>query len=177
MTGFPTNIRPRWGHFIRSTCRFHTEQLASPTFKLHPPDNVRHLLHLFEGHFTLGFGDGRNKPDTQIELLTGAADEADQFLRGHQDTSRESLERLDRVAALIEGFESPYGLELLATVHWAATHEGAAKPDLESVRRVIDEWSPRKRKLMKAAHVQLAWNQTNRHGWLPKTQEADNPPG
>jgi hypothetical protein len=32
MTGFPTNIRPRWGHFIRSTYRFHTEQLASPTF-------------------------------------------------------------------------------------------------------------------------------------------------
>jgi hypothetical protein len=32
MAVFPTNIRPRWGHFIRSTCRFHTEQLASPTF-------------------------------------------------------------------------------------------------------------------------------------------------
>jgi hypothetical protein len=135
-------------------------------------DNVRHLLHLFEGHFTLGFGDDRNKPATQIQLLPGAADEADQFLQGHPDTSRESLERLDRVAALIEGFESPYGLELLATVHWAATHEGVAKPDLESVHRVIDEWNPRKRKLMKPNHVPLAWNQLKRHGWLTRGHDS-----
>ena len=29
------------------------------------------------------------------------------------------------VADLIAGFETPYGMELLATVHWIADHEGA----------------------------------------------------
>jgi hypothetical protein len=41
MTDFPTNIRPRWGHFIRSTCRLHTEQLASPTFNCTPKAVLR----------------------------------------------------------------------------------------------------------------------------------------
>ena len=81
-------------------------------------DNLRHLLHSFEGHFTMGFGDGRNKPDTQIELLPNSTEEATAYLKDHADQSLVSLGRLKRVAELIEGFESPYGMELLATVHW-----------------------------------------------------------
>src|SRR5262249_35138254 len=144
-------------------------------------DNLRHLLHRFEGHQTLGFGDGRNKPDTQIEILPGAIDEANNFLEAHSEESWESLGRLSRVKNLIEGFESPYGMELLATVHWAATREinkGAADPSrlasgggsadrmLTEVRRVIEDWSPRKRKLIKPEHVRVAWQQLKKLGWL-----------
>jgi hypothetical protein len=32
-------------------------------------DNLRHVLHQFEGHFLEGFGDGRNSPKTPIRLL------------------------------------------------------------------------------------------------------------
>jgi O-acetyl-ADP-ribose deacetylase (regulator of RNase III) len=129
-------------------------------------DNLRHLLHRFEGHFTLGFADGRNKPDTQIELLPGTMAEADQFLQGNAEQSRESLGRMERVAELIQGYESPYGIELLATVHWAAKHEKAAAGGLDSVRQVVAEWNPRKRKLMKPEHVELAWQQLTGRGWL-----------
>lgn len=140
-------------------------------------DNVRHLLHRFEGHLTLGFGDGKNQPDTHIEILPGATQEANEYLELHSEGSRESLARLGRVKELIEGFESPYGMELLATVHWAATRElkggagkegqGAGERGLAEVRRIIEEWSPRKRKLMKREHVQLAWQRLKQHGWLP----------
>src|SRR5271170_3582595 len=99
-------------------------------------DNLRHLLHRFEGHFTLGFGDGRNKPDTQIELLPQSAEEADEFLNRNAEQSRESLQRLKRVAELIEGFESPYGMELLATVHWAAHHERGKNGGLSAVKKI-----------------------------------------
>jgi O-acetyl-ADP-ribose deacetylase (regulator of RNase III) len=136
-------------------------------------DNVRHLLHRFEGHFTLGFADGRNEPDTQIQFLLGAVEEADHFLESNAEASRESLQRLVRVAEVIEGFESPYGMELLATVHWAATRElgrpnigNMCETDWVSLRRVIEEWSPRKRKLMKPEHIHLAWRQLTKHGWL-----------
>jgi O-acetyl-ADP-ribose deacetylase (regulator of RNase III) len=129
-------------------------------------DNLRHLLHRFEGHFTLGFADGRNKPDTQIELLPGATQEADEFLEGHAETSRESLRRMDRVADLIQGFESPYGMELLATVHWAATHDKASHAGLDGVRRTVEKWNPRKRKLMRPEHIELAWQQLTTRHWL-----------
>ena len=44
-------------------------------------DNLRHLLHRFEGHFTLGFADGRNKPDTEIALQPQAVEEAEGYLK------------------------------------------------------------------------------------------------
>ncbi|MDD9998304.1 MAG: hypothetical protein OXQ89_11225 [Rhodospirillaceae bacterium] len=34
-------------------------------------------------------------------------------------------ERFDRVADLVEGFETAYGLKLLSTVHWVYNVDGA----------------------------------------------------
>ena len=129
-------------------------------------DNLRHLLHRFEGHFTLGFADGRNKPDTQIDLLPGAIEEADAFLTASADQSAESLRRLRRVDALIEGFESPYGMELLSTVHWVCTKEGAE--DLAAAETAVRSWNVRKSKLMQPKHISLAWRRLTEGGWLEK---------
>lgn len=127
-------------------------------------DNLRHLLHRFEGHFTLGFADGRNKPDTEIALQPGAVEEAEAFLANQVDASQPSLQRLDRVARLIEGFESPYGMELLATVHWVAAHESAG--ELEAVIDGVHDWNPRKRKLMAQEHIALAYDRLREQQWV-----------
>ncbi len=37
------------------------------------------------------------------------------------------------MTSLVEGFESPFGLELLATVHWVMKHES-----VDSVPEVVD---------------------------------------
>jgi len=129
-------------------------------------DNLRHVLHRLEGHLILGFADGQNQPDTQIDLLPGSVEVADKFLNEQGDASAESLKRLERVEELIEGYESPYGMELLATVHWAALHESGADHGLERVRRVINEWNPRKAELMKPEHVELAWKRLSEKGWI-----------
>jgi O-acetyl-ADP-ribose deacetylase (regulator of RNase III) len=127
-------------------------------------DNLRHLLHRFEGHFTLGLADGRNKPETEIVLQPGAVQEAEKFLAEHADTSQPSLQRLDRVAHLVEGFESPYGMELLATVHWIATHDGAETMD--DVVAGVHHWNARKKKLMTREHIELAYERLEAHGWI-----------
>ena len=41
----------------------------------------------------------------------------------------ETQARFERVTDLVEGFESPFGLELLATVHWVATRLDAGSAD------------------------------------------------
>lgn len=128
-------------------------------------DNVRHLLHRFEGHFSLGFADGKNSPDTEIELLAPAVEEAEEFLNEHEEASAESLRRLERVARLIRGFESPYGLELLATVHWIHTHEKKGdSPD--QVKDFVRQWSSRKSKLLKSEHLELAYRRLEQFDWL-----------
>lgn len=127
-------------------------------------DNLRHLLHRFEGHFTRGFADGRNKPDTEITLQPGALQEAEAFLQTNADSSVPSLQRLNRVKKLVEGFESPYGMELLATVHWVASHDGAA--DLDEAVLGVHHWNARKRKLMTREHVELAYVRLKEQGWI-----------
>jgi O-acetyl-ADP-ribose deacetylase (regulator of RNase III) len=128
-------------------------------------DNLNKVLEAMEGHFVRGYGDSQ-KPDTPIELLPGAVAEADAFLADDAPAK----ERLGRVAALIEGFETPYGMELLATVHWVAHepspgHEAPARLADEAIERV-HAWNPRKRKLFRPEHVKTAWGRLAAEGWI-----------
>ena len=122
-------------------------------------ENLRHLLNHIEGHFISGFGDAEDRPDKQIELRLDAADRARNFLVDHPATR----ERFDRVGELIEGFETPFGMELLATVHWVASREGA-----EIVEIAIDRtyaWNERKR-MFRRAHLHKAWDMLRDRGWI-----------
>lgn len=128
-------------------------------------DNLRFVLHRMEGHFIYGFGDGaRNRPDTLIELQSEAVREADDFLKSANDPDTQaSLARLERVGELIEGFESPYGMELLATVHWLSRHEEAK--GAEELKEKVANWNARKKKVMKPHHIELAFDRLQSKGW------------
>ena len=75
-------------------------------------ENMRHALQRIDGHLISGYKDGNDAPDKQIELVPGAIEDAKAFLEGHPATRH----RMDKVSDLVEGFESSFGLELLATV-------------------------------------------------------------
>jgi O-acetyl-ADP-ribose deacetylase (regulator of RNase III) len=123
-------------------------------------DGLRHALHRMDGHFIRGVGDGVVESD--IEPLPEALAEADAFLgaHGHEDL----LARVQRLESLIDGFQSAYGMELLATVHWVATREGASSES--EALQAVQGWTERKRKLMNPAHVQVAWARLAEQGWL-----------
>ncbi len=122
-------------------------------------ENLRHVLNLIEGHFISGYGDAEDNPDKQIELRPDASEQAETFLRNHPSAHK----RFDRVTELIEGFETPFGMELLATVHWIAKREGA-RSDEDAIAKTY-AWNPRKR-MYKEAHIRLAWENLSRKGWL-----------
>ena len=121
--------------------------------------NLGPVLRLLEGHFISGYADGGDDPEKQLELLPGAADEAEAFLRNDHDTRS----RFDRVARLVDGFESPFGLELLASVHWLAVHEKALS--LQDVTARVYSWNQRKRKFL-PEQIELAWNVLRMQGWI-----------
>lgn len=123
-------------------------------------DTLRHVLNAMEGHFIRGVGDG--VVESEIEPDVDALSEADSFLHSIHD--RELNEHVQRVAALIDGFQSPYGMELLATVHWVATREHSQGP--EDAAKAIANWSYRKRRLMQPTHVAAAWERLADDGWL-----------
>ncbi|MEZ9558797.1 hypothetical protein AB4245_02030 [Vibrio splendidus] len=125
-------------------------------------DVLRHVLDKVEGHFISGYADGLNKPETPIKLKGDAVTEALNYLEQHTETKQ----RFDKVAKLIEGFESQNGMELLSTVHWVATQEYGDKVlTSEDVINGVHGWSARKAN-MKSAHILAAWNRLREQGWL-----------
>lgn len=103
-------------------------------------ENLRHVLHAIEGYLISDYADGGDAPDKPLTLVPGAVADASNFLAQHPDTR----ECFNKVAALVDGFESSFGLELLSTVHWVMKHESVTTLD-DVVERVY-AWSPRKRR-------------------------------
>lgn len=123
--------------------------------------NLRQVLIRLEKHYTLGYGDGKDSPTTPIELLPGAVEEAEKFLREDKAT----LHRMDRVAALLEGFEDPYGLELLSSVHWVMRQKPEARDDIEAAVEAVQKWNARKHRVLKAEHLVKAWQRLKEQKW------------
>jgi O-acetyl-ADP-ribose deacetylase (regulator of RNase III) len=122
-------------------------------------ERLRHVLTHIEGHFISGYGDAEDDPEKQIELSIEASERAEAFLQSHPKTHA----RFDRVVDLIQGFETPYGMELLATVHWVAKNEGAKNP--ENAIAKVYSWNERKR-MFREPHIQIAWDVLNEKGWI-----------
>ncbi len=134
-------------------------------------ETIHHVLQRIEGHFVRGYGD--RSGEASIRLLPEAVDSAKTFLERHPEVRP----RVERVAELIEGFETPYGLELLSTVHWLAREDPSAATDSEIAVRGVQSWSQRKRHLFKRHHIETAWSQLSREGWIgggtPASRAAD----
>jgi O-acetyl-ADP-ribose deacetylase (regulator of RNase III) len=130
--------------------------------------NLRQVLIRLETHYTRGYGDGKDKPTTQIHLLRGAVEEASAFLR--EDC--EALARIDRVARLIDGFEDPFGLELLSSLHWVVREDPEARHNPEVAISAVQAWSPRKKQQLKREHLLRAWERLQEQGWIQPPYDA-----
>lgn len=132
-------------------------------------ENIRHVLHAVEGHYLEGYRDGGDDPEKRLSLVTGAVEDAQKVLAEKDETRA----RLDRVGSLVDGFESPTGLELLATVHWLLTHEGI-RGRTSLVEGVI-EWSPGKRKFTER-QILIAEQVLKDRGWVPSEAPEEGRP-
>lgn len=112
-------------------------------------DNLNFVLQTLEGHYIRGAGDGSRKKDVQVYLLPNASTEATGFLEGQE----ESLERLERVSDIIMGFETPYGMELLSTVHWVIKESPEISRSSEDVIKAVHDWNEHKRTTFKENHI------------------------
>lgn len=124
-------------------------------------EELRHALNRMEGHFIRGLGDG--VVDAEIEPMDEALAEAEEFVResGHAALAQ----HVERVADLIDGFQSPYGMELLATVHWVATREPNITTPEQAIR-AVHAWNARKQKIMQPGHILAAWKRLVEQRWI-----------
>lgn len=126
--------------------------------------NLNHVLQHIDGHYINGYGD--RTTESRLSLLEGASESAHKIL----DTDPDTRGRLDRVAALIEGFETPYGMELLSTVHWLAVHEIPNAISAQGAVTGFANWNDRKAQIFKPKHIEKAWSRLLEQGWLTNHQ-------
>ncbi|PTQ87358.1 macro domain-containing protein [Agitococcus lubricus] len=121
--------------------------------------NLRHVLNAIEGHFISGYADGGDAPEKELRLVPGAVEDAQAFLIQHPATRA----RFEKVSQLVEGFESPQGLELLATVHWLSKHEQAK--NTEELVQKVHSWNARK-KMFTPRQIAIAEQVLKKQDWM-----------
>jgi len=124
-------------------------------------ENLRHVLSAVEGHFVTGYADGGDAPNKVLNLVPGVLEDAKAFLEPKVDIRR----RMEKVSDLVEGFESPFGLELLSTVHWVAKKDGVKTTD-----EIVDKthaWSDRKKRFTHR-QIGIAIEVLSSKGWIER---------
>ena len=122
-------------------------------------DNLRHVLNTIEGYFISGYEDGGDAPTKQLKLIPKAVEDAKNYLINKKNTN----ENFVKVAKLVDGFETPFGLELLSTVHWVVKNENAS--NLEEVISKIYNWNERKKQFSRK-QIQIALDTLVKNDWL-----------
>ena len=125
-------------------------------------ERLRHLLNGLDGsylHSAKRLSDAG--PFDLIWFDDSRRAKVDEFL--HSEKARTYLPPLEATTKLIDGYESPLGMELLSTVDWLI-HQGGYPDDLQSIREGIAKWpggkgsAQRKQKLFDDRLLQLALN-------------------
>jgi O-acetyl-ADP-ribose deacetylase (regulator of RNase III) len=123
-------------------------------------ENLNFVLQHIEGHFIRGYGDRSSK--ASIRLLPSAVEKAESFLKKIPDAHN----RLERVEKLIDGFETPYGMELLSSVHWVCTEKKNPAQNVDEAAEKIFNWNDHKRKTFKRSHIVKSWDRFHEQKWL-----------
>lgn len=135
-------------------------------------EGLSHMLDALEGHHLTEVGDrsARVTEFAPINLMPESADAARQVVEADPDAAS----HVARLLSLVDGFETPNSLELLATVHFAAVQPPPTGEPPALADRVAG-WSLRKARLFTEAHVRVAAARLSEHRLLPAEPPCDAP--
>ena len=114
--------------------------------------NLSFVLQRMDGAFLRGMDYKEAKPFAELTLMEEKFPEIDAYIA--QNLTRQQQQQVSHLAHLIEGFESPLGMELLATVDYLLdAHEAK---DLDSLIHAVGQWNPRKKRVLTPEYLSLA---------------------
>ena len=123
-------------------------------------DRLRHLLDNMDGSYLRC--DKRISDSDPLDVIWFDDSKKD-YLHTYlmSEEVKPYLESLKETATLIDGFESPFGLELLSTVDWLITKQNV-EPEVEAIKQGVLNWpagkssAERKAKLFDNRSIQIA---------------------
>lgn len=114
--------------------------------------NLNKVLQVINGTY-IHYEAQNDSPITRIQTVTERLPEIKEAL---EKLSAIQKYRLQKLLEFIDGFQTPFSLELLATVDWILKENPNLTPD--EIYQQIGNWTKRKAELIKPHHVNVAFN-------------------
>ncbi|MCP5140804.1 MAG: macro domain-containing protein [Gammaproteobacteria bacterium] len=124
-------------------------------------DRLRHLLDGLDGSYLKS--EKRISDSDPLDVIWFDESKRERVAAYLKSEAKDYLPALEQTSALIDGFESPFGMELLATVDWLLTKE-RVEPNVDAVLDGIahwpagPRWAKRKAGLFDRRAVEIALN-------------------
>ena len=115
-------------------------------------DNLSHVLQRMDGAYLRGMHYKEARPFEELTLMEDKFSEVDNYIA--QQLTDKQKQQVTHLTHLIEGFESPLGMELLATVDYLLDAREAQ--DLDSLIHAVGQWNPRKKRVLTPEYLSLA---------------------
>ena len=99
--------------------------------------NLGHLLNALDGSYLRS---DKRIPDCDPLDVIAFDDAQREYVQAYlASEGKNYLPALEKASEIIDGFESPFGMELLSTVDWLLS-TGSSEPSLESIKAGIANW-------------------------------------
>lgn len=121
--------------------------------------NLHNAIDNLSGYYITGLKDGTEV--NHIKLCDGILAEVDDFIANSTENLSQYIEKIKQI---ISGFETPFGMELLGTVHWVVAQEGAK--DIDEVITKVHNWNNRKKQLMLPQDITVAYKHLQKCGLI-----------
>ena len=119
--------------------------------------SVGHMLNAVNGKYIHGLERMDAKPFEALMLDYDRKAEVGDYV--HNRLSPEQIEHIKQLLKLIDGYESAYSLEVLASVAYVRReHPGIS---IDETINEIQNWSARKKNLFKQEHIKAAYDRLN----------------
>jgi O-acetyl-ADP-ribose deacetylase (regulator of RNase III) len=100
-------------------------------------DKLRHVLDALDGSYLKS--DKRIADADPLDVIWFDDKKRDRVHAYLHSEAKEYLPALELTSSIIDGFESPYGMELLSTVDWLIVKEGC-QPTVDAIEEGIRRW-------------------------------------
>lgn len=140
-------------------------------------DKLRHVLNALDGSYLKS--EKRISNSNPLDVIwfdDSKRDLVDHYLK---TDAKEYLPALELTSEIIDGFESPYGMELLATVDWLIEKE-KCEPIIPAIEQGIrnwpagKKWAGRKAKLFERRAISIALDRLKKKSFIEILSEMPN---
>lgn len=127
-------------------------------------NNLDHLLNALDGSYLKA--DKRIPDSDPLDVVCFNDNKKEHVATYLKTEGKDYLPALEKASEIINGFESPFGMELLSTVDWLITKENA-EPTVEAIMLALgnwpagSKWAKRKIKLFDDKSIKIALDRLN----------------